>query len=107
MSETVLTDANFKSEVLESAMPVLVDFWAPWCGPCRILGPVIEELAADYNGRVKVCKINIDEAQESAVTYKIAAIPTIKIFKAGKEVYSGTGVQPKSELKKTLDGILA
>ncbi|MDD4004708.1 MAG: thioredoxin [Elusimicrobiaceae bacterium] len=107
MSEIILTDANFKAEVLESAIPVMVDFWAPWCGPCRMLAPIVEELAAEYEGRIKVCKLNTDEGQETSVTFKIAAIPTIKFFKGGQEIHSAVGVQPKPELKKVLDGLLA
>ncbi|MEI7530209.1 MAG: thioredoxin domain-containing protein, partial [Elusimicrobiota bacterium] len=71
-NEIQLTDANFEQEVLKSALPVLVDFWAPWCGPCKMIGPLIEELAAEYAGKVKVCKLNTDEAQDSASKYNIS-----------------------------------
>lgn len=106
-NEIQLTDANFEAEVLKSALPVLVDFWAPWCGPCRMLGPVIEEMAKDYAGKVKVCKLNTDEAQDTAGKYNISAIPTILIFKAGKVVNELVGMQKKEELKRHLDAIIA
>jgi len=102
-NEIQLTDANFEQEVLKSALPALVDFWAPWCGPCRMLGPVIEEMANDYAGKVKVCKLNTDEAQDTAAKYNISAIPTILIFKGGKVVNELVGMQKKEELKKILD----
>jgi thioredoxin 1 len=105
-NEIQLTDANFEAEVLNSAQPVLVDFWAPWCGPCRMIGPVIEELAKEYDGKVKVCKLNTDEAQDTAGKYQISAIPSILIFKGGKVVQQLVGLQPKEELKKHLDALL-
>ncbi|OGS11604.1 MAG: thioredoxin [Elusimicrobia bacterium RIFOXYA2_FULL_58_8] len=104
-NEIQLTDANFEQEVLKSALPVLVDFWAPWCGPCRMLGPVIEELAKDYAGKVKVCKLNTDEAQDTAAKYNISAIPTILIFKDGKVTQELVGMQKKEELKRHLDAV--
>ncbi|MGD9642182.1 MAG: thioredoxin [Elusimicrobiales bacterium] len=105
-NEIQLTDENFEQEVVKSAQPVLVDFWAPWCGPCRMIGPVIEELAKEYAGKVKVCKLNTDEAQDSAAKYQISAIPTILLFKGGKVVQQLVGLQPKEELKKHLDELL-
>ena len=102
-NEIQLTDSNFEAEVLKSAQPVLVDFWAPWCGPCRMIAPVIEELAKEYAGKVKVCKINTDEAQDTAGKFRIQAIPTILIFKGGKVVHELVGLQKKEELKKLLD----
>ncbi len=106
-NEIQLTDANFEAEVIKSGIPVLVDFWAPWCGPCRMIGPVIEELAKEYAGKVKVCKLNTDENQETASNYRISAIPTILLFKGGKLAHELVGLQPKEELKKHLDELLA
>ncbi|MDA8243178.1 MAG: thioredoxin [Elusimicrobia bacterium] len=106
MSEIQLNDANFEQEVEKSDMPVLVDFWAPWCGPCRMLAPVIEELAKEYAGKVKVCKLNTDEAQDTAGKYRISAIPTVLIFKKGELVQQLVGLQPKEEIKKHLDELL-
>ena len=106
-NEIQLTDANFEAEVVKSPLPVLVDFWAPWCGPCRMIAPVIEELAKEYAGKVKVCKLNTDEAQDTAGKYQISAIPTILLFKAGQVKQQLVGLQPKEELKKHLDELLA
>ena len=105
-NEIQLTDANFEAEVVKSAQPVLVDFWAPWCGPCRMIGPVIEELAKEYAGKVKVCKLNTDEAQDTAGKYQISAIPTILLFKGGKMAEQLVGLQPKEEIKKHLDQLI-
>ncbi|MDD2805941.1 MAG: thioredoxin [Elusimicrobiales bacterium] len=105
-NEIQLTDANFEAEVVKSDKPVLVDFWAPWCGPCRMIGPVIEQLAAEYAGKVKVCKLNTDEAQDTAGKYQISAIPTILLFKDGQVKHQLVGLQPKEELKKYLDELL-
>lgn len=107
MSEIQLTDASFDKDVLESATPVLVDFWAPWCGPCRMLSPLIEEIAKEYTGKVKVAKINTDEHPNAAGRYKISAIPTLLFFKGGKLVEQMVGVHSKAEIKKTLDGLVA
>ncbi|MFA6004753.1 MAG: thioredoxin [Elusimicrobiota bacterium] len=106
MNYLEITDANFRKEVLESEVPVVVDFWAPWCGPCRMLGPVIEELAGEFQGRVKVGKINTDENPESAAALGISAIPTVLFFKAGNLVHRGVGVSPKSELRKQMERLL-
>ena len=105
-SEIQMTDDNFEAEVIKCAPPVLVDFWAPWCGPCRMIGPIIEELAKEYSGKVKVCKLNTDECSWTATTYKISAIPTILLFKGGKVAKQLVGLQPKDELKKQLDKLL-
>ena len=100
--------AQFAADVIEASRdtPVLVDFWAPWCGPCRMLAPVIEELAKEYAGKVKVCKLNTDEAQDTAGKYRISAIPTVLIFKKGELVQQLVGLQPKEEIKKHLDELL-
>jgi len=105
-NEIQLTDATFEAEVVKSDKPVLVDFWAPWCGPCRMIGPVIDQLAAEYAGRVKVCKLNTDEAQDTASKYQISAIPTILLFKDGQVKHQLVGLQPKEELKKYLEELL-
>ncbi|HVX63003.1 MAG TPA: thioredoxin [Pirellulales bacterium] len=97
------TDANFQSEVLDSAQPVLVDFWAPWCGPCRMIAPMIEELAGEYAGSVKVGKINIDDSPNAASSFGVSSIPTLMVFKGGDVVDRFVGVQPKNRLQKALD----
>ncbi len=96
-------ETNFDEEVLKSKLPVLVDFWAPWCGPCRMVAPIVEEIAKEYEGKIKVCKVNTDEAQNIAMKYQIASIPTLAIFKDGKEVKRQIGALPKPMLKKFID----
>ena len=105
MAELSFTNSNFKEEVLLSKEPVLVDFWATWCGPCRMMGPVVEELANDYAGKVKVGKVNVDEQPELAQEYGIMSIPTIIIFKEGKIVNQLVGARAKSELENVLDAL--
>lgn len=100
---TELSDNTFESEVLKADQPVLVDFWAPWCGPCRMIAPMVEELASEYAGAVKVAKINIDDSPNSAQAYGISSIPTLLIFKNGEVVDRFVGVRPKSQLQEALD----
>lgn len=105
MSDNVLelTDSNFQSTVLESPEPVLVDFWAPWCGPCKMLAPTIDELAEEYKGKVRVGKLNTDESRDVAVKHQISAIPTLMLFKGGEVVERVSGLQPKAQLAALLD----
>ncbi len=106
MAELNFTNSNFKEEVLQSKEPVLVDFWATWCGPCRMMGPVVEELANDYSGKVKVGKVNVDEEPELAQEYGIMSIPTIIIFKEGKIVNQVVGARTKSDLEAILQDFI-
>lgn len=106
MSHIEITDSNFKSEVLDSPVPVVVDFWAPWCGPCRMLGPVVEELAEEYRGRVKVGKLNTDENPRASSALRISAIPTVLFFKDGGLADGVAGVQSKAELRRRIEALL-
>lgn len=101
-----LTDSNFESEVLNSDTPVLVDFWAEWCGPCKKIGPVVEELAGEYEGKLKVGKVNVDDNSEVSMKYQIRSIPALMIFKNGEVVDEIIGAVPKSVLKKQVDAQL-
>jgi thioredoxin 1 len=103
MSEINVTDSNFEKEVLQSNVPVLVDFWAPWCGPCRMLSPMIAELGSEYGARAKICKLNTDENPDVASRFQISAIPALLFLKGGKLVEQLTGVRPKPEVKSVLD----
>ncbi len=100
-----LTDANFDQEVLKASTPVLVDFWAEWCGPCKMIAPILEELASEYDGKVKVGKVNIDEYQSIATEYGIRAIPTLLIFKYGEVAEQVVGLRSKRDLKANLDKV--
>lgn len=100
---TELTDANFQGEVLQSPQPVLVDFWAPWCGPCRMIAPVVEELASENQGSFKIGKVNIDNNPSVAMNYGVSSIPTLMIFKGGNVVDRFVGVQPKAKLQQAID----
>lgn len=103
MSLLHLTDANFKKEVLEFDLPVLVDFWAGWCGPCRVIAPILEELAKEYVGKVKIGKLNVDENPQIPTQYGIMSIPTLIFFKNGKVMEQVVGALSKSELKKKIE----
>lgn len=98
-----LTDKNFKTEVLDDSGVVLVDFWAPWCGPCRMVGPIIDELASEYQGKAKIGKLNVDDNPATASKYGIMSIPTMLIFKNGEVVDQMVGVAPKAQLVDKLD----
>ncbi len=98
-----INDTNFESEVLQSDQVVLVDFWAPWCGPCRQIAPVVEQLAGENAGSAKVVKVNVDDASGSAQSYGVNSIPTLMVFKGGEVVDRFVGVQPKSRLQQALD----
>ncbi|MBN1764171.1 MAG: thioredoxin [Sedimentisphaerales bacterium] len=103
-----ITDANFEEEVINSDLPVLVDFWAEWCGPCRLISPIVEELATEYQGKVKVGKVNVDEDKNTAVKYQIMNIPTIIIFNKGEIVEKKIGMSSsfKKDLKAVLDNVI-
>jgi thioredoxin 1 len=98
-----LTDGNFEQEVLKSERPVLVDFWAPWCGPCKAIGPIVEDLALTYKDKVKVAKLNIDDSPKTATTYGVMSIPTLAIFKDGKIVDKIIGLVPKGRLEELIN----
>jgi thioredoxin len=99
-----VTDGTFEAEVLKSALPVMVDFWAPWCGPCMMMGPVVEALAVKLSGKVKFVKLNTDENPQTGQRYKITAIPTLIVFKSGAEADRLIGVKPQQQLEKQLQG---
>lgn len=101
-----LTDSNFKEEVLSAKLPVLVDFSASWCGPCKALAPVIDELAKEYAGKFKVCKLNVDDGQETATKYGVMSVPTLMIFKGGKVIEQSVGALGKQQLKQKIDANL-
>lgn len=101
--EVVITTNNFENEVLKSDLPVLVDFWATWCGPCRMIAPVIEEIARDYEGKIKVGKVNVDEEEGLAVKYGISSIPTLLLFKGGEVVKKTLGYMPKEEVERFIN----
>ncbi len=103
MAELQITKDNFKNEVLESPVPVLIDFWAPWCGPCRMLAPVVAELAEDLEGTAKVGKVNVDEEGELAAQFGIASIPTVVVMKDGKVTAKSVGLVPKAKLAALLE----
>lgn len=106
MSEVVVTDANFEEEVLNYKGAVMVDFWATWCGPCRMLAPVVEELAREYDGKIKVCKLNTDEGPDTSAKYRITSVPTIIFFKDGQVVSQTVGLQSKAALQEKIESLL-
>ncbi len=101
-----VTDETFEHEVIKSDLPVLVDFWAEWCGPCRLVAPIVEELAGEYAGRLKVTKVDVDDNQRLAMRYSIMSIPTLGVFKGGEMIERIVGYMPKQELKRRLEGAL-
>lgn len=102
MAEMKITGQNFQKEVLQSGQPVLLDFWAPWCGPCRMFSPVVEKLAEEYEGKVKVGKVNVDEEGELASAFQVMSIPCIVVMKDGKIVEKAVGYRPKAQLEEML-----
>lgn len=104
--EMEFTDDNFEAEVLKSDIPVLVDFWAPWCGPCKMVAPIVEELASEYDGKLKVGKLNTDENQKIAMTYNVMSIPTLMIFKGGELAERIVGAHPKQSIAAKLEAVL-
>jgi thioredoxin 1 len=102
-NEIELTDGNFEQEVLKAETPVLVDFWAEWCGPCRMIAPVVGELAGEYADKIKVGKVNVDNNQQTAATYGIRSIPTLLLFKGGEVVNQMVGVQPKEKIAEAIN----
>lgn len=108
MSEPiVLTDDNFSTEVLKASLPVLVDFWATWCGPCRMIAPIVQELSGEYEGRAKVCKLDVDTAEKTAAEFGIRSIPTLLIFKEGKVADQIIGAVSKGQITAKLEAALA
>jgi thioredoxin 1 len=103
MELITLTEANFQQEVMESPIPVLVDFWATWCGPCRMLSPVVDEIAQEYAGKVKVGKVNVDDEMGLAMAYQVNSIPTLLVFRQGQLVDQSVGVVPKEHILSMLN----
>lgn len=100
----MLTEENFQAEVLQAEVPVLVDFWAAWCGPCKMIAPLVDEIAADFAGKAKVCKLNVDDCGRIAQAYGVMSIPTLIVFKGGQETNRIVGFRPKAEIAKLLEG---
>jgi thioredoxin 1 len=106
MADKTFTDQSFKQDVLDSKTPVVVDFWAPWCGPCKVVGPIIEDLAKEYEGKVVVGKLDVDENQKTAADYNVMSIPSVVIFKDGQPVKTLVGAQGKDSYKKAISEVL-
>jgi thioredoxin 1 len=107
MKPVEITDGNFESEVLKSSLPVLIDFWAVWCGPCRLIAPIVEELAGEYSGKLKIGKLDVDNNQKTAMDYGIRSIPTLLIFSGGQEVGRIVGAVPKQGIVEKLKSFIA
>lgn len=107
MSETIVNEQNFDQEVLKADLPVMLDFWAVWCGPCKVLSPIVEELAKDYAGKLKVGKVNVDENNNLAMKYGVMSIPTLKFFKNGQVVGELIGAAPKGIIEEQIKKYLA
>ena len=103
MADLVITDSDFKTQVLESSKPVVVDFWAPWCGPCKMVTPVIDDLAREYEGKVKIGKMNVDENSQTAGQYGVMSIPSIVFFKNGQPIKTIVGAQSKEDYKQAIE----
>jgi len=107
MSKPVeIEEASFKEKVLDEKTPVLVDFWAPWCGPCKMIGPIVQEIAAEYTEKAKICKLNTDDARDSAMEFGISAIPTLILFKDGQVQKKWVGLTSKKDLTAAIDELL-
>ena len=103
---TEVTDRDFEEEILKSALPVVVDMWAPWCGPCRMIGPVVEKLSEEYEGKMKFCKLNVDENHQMAMRYQVMSIPLLLFFKGGQKVDESLGAVPESMIRPKVEALL-